>query len=68
MAHFLNFVAPLGFSILGLWAYISLPGGIGIAAFIGLFIVGSMVGSRLFKRYATPEQIRQDLRRRIDNQ
>lgn len=68
MAHFLNFFVPLGFSVLGLWAFISWPGGTGIAAFIGLFLIGSMIGSRLFKRYATLEQIKQDLRTRIDNQ
>jgi len=68
MAHFLNFFVPLGFGVLGLWAFISWPGAAGIAAFVGLFLIGSMIGSRLFKRYATLDQVKQDLRHRVDTQ
>ena len=67
MAPYLNFLVPLGFSVLGLWIFMTWPGTIGFIAFIGLFVLGSCLGAYLFKRYATLDQIKADLEDRVRN-
>lgn len=66
MAPYLNFLIPLGFSAVGMWALFTWPGWFGFTAFIGLFLIGSFIGRSVFKRYATLDQIKADLRMRID--
>ena len=65
MAHYLKFFTALAFSVAGLACWIHWPGWFGFGAFVALFVSGSVVGNRLFKRYATPEQIKEDLEARL---
>jgi hypothetical protein len=43
------------------------PPWLGLIAFVALFVLGSAVGSFLFKRYATAQQIKDDLKARLSN-
>ncbi len=65
MAHYLKFVVALAFSALGLMCFVLWPGWVGGGAFIGLFVIGSAVSAALFKRYATLEQVKEDLEARL---
>lgn len=68
MIHYLRFAIDLIFAVLGLALFVVFPTGWGFAGFVGTFIVGSIVSERVFKRYATPEEIREDLRHRVDTE
>ncbi len=68
MIHYLRFAIDLIFAGLGLTLFVVFPTGWGFAGFVGMFIVGSIISDRIFKRYATPEQIREDLRHRVDTE
>lgn len=67
MAPYVKCVALLPFWIIGLWAFITWPFLPGLAIFLAMFLLGSIVGMRLFKRYATDQQIKDDLRSRLSN-
>ncbi|MEO0343168.1 MAG: hypothetical protein AAF198_06990 [Pseudomonadota bacterium] len=65
MAHWINFLISFGFAIVGISAWVLIGGWIGLLAFLGLFIMGSVVSSTVFKRLATPNQLREDLEARV---
>jgi len=67
MAHYIQFGTALVFSVAGLACYLLWSNWIGFAVFIALFIIGSIISSRLFNRYATLDQIKQDLEARLRN-
>jgi len=67
MAPWLRFIIPLAFTALGLWNYLNWPGIAGLAAFIALFLIGSLLADTVFNRIATEDQIKQDLQARLDN-
>jgi len=67
MAPYLKVVIPLAAAFLGLWALFAWWFWPGLIAFIAIFVIGSCCGSYLFKRYATPDQIKDDLLARLDN-
>ena len=67
MAPTIKFLIPLAFGALGLWAFVALPLWPGVFAFVGLFLIGSVLGTVLFKRFATPKQIKDDLEARLHN-
>ena len=67
MAPAIKFLIPLAFGALGLWAFVAWPLWAGVPAFVGLFVLGSILGSILFKRLATDKQIRDDLEARLHN-
>ncbi|MFT5508059.1 MAG: UPF0716 family protein affecting phage T7 exclusion [Hyphomicrobiaceae bacterium] len=64
MAPFVKFIIPLIFGTAGLAIWLTWANWIGLIVFVGLFFFGSSVGTHIFNRIATPEQIRQDLARR----
>jgi len=47
--------------------FIVRPWLLGVAGFLLMAMIGSEVASRLFARYATPEEKRQDLEDRVRN-
>ena len=57
----------LGAMALGLWGFVALPGFWSVAAFVTAFLVGGIASHIAFKRLATPDQIREDLRERADS-
>ncbi len=65
MAHYLKFFVALAFSATGLTCFVLWPGWLGFAAFIGLFVTGSIASVAVFKRFATLEQIKEDLEARL---
>lgn len=65
MAHYLKFFTALAFSVVAIACYLIWPGWAGVCAFVGLFIIGSMASSALFKRYATLEEVKEDLEARL---
>ncbi len=66
-APWIKFLVPLIFSLAGLLIWVFWGGWGGLFVFIGLFLIGSMIGSRLFKRWASEAQVKADLRARLKN-
>lgn len=62
MAHYLKFFIALVFSVLGLYCAIHWSNWMGFSAFIGFVIIGSVMSSHVFKKYATHEQIKEDIK------
>lgn len=58
---------PVVFSAAGLFVWLKWGNLAGMLVFIGLFVGGAMIGSRLFKKWASDEQIKADLRARLEN-
>lgn len=67
MAHWVKFSIAFAFGAAGLWAFGALPGWWALAGFIGLFFAGSVLAHLVFKKIATPEQIREDLEARLQS-
>jgi len=67
MAPFINIIIPLIFGAVGLAIWFTWTNWVGLIAFVGLFLFGSIVGTLIFKRIATQEQIREDLEARLRN-
>ncbi|NNJ75340.1 MAG: hypothetical protein HKP56_09290 [Anderseniella sp.] len=67
MPHYLKFSISLVFALLGLWAFVALPLWQGVIGFIVIVCFGSWLASRAFKRYATPDEIKEDLQARLDS-
>ena len=67
MAPYIKVVVSLFFTGLGFWAFFSVSFWPGVLAFITLFVIGDVIGSVLFKRFAALDQIKQDLETRLHN-
>jgi hypothetical protein len=67
MAPYVKFIIPFIFATFGLAIWMTWPSWFGLVAFIGVFWLGSIIGTVLFKRLATPRQIREDLEARLHN-
>jgi len=67
MAHYVKFTISLVFAVLGLWAFMALPLWQGLIGFFVIGCFGSWLASRVFKRYATPREIKEDLQARLDS-
>lgn len=67
MAPYIKCLTPLPFWATGLWAFLSWPFWPGLLAFLTLFLLGSLLGNVLFKRYATAQQVKEDLKARLGN-
>ena len=67
MAHYLKFSISLVFALLGLWAFVALPLWQGVIGFFVIGCFGSWLASRVFKRYATLDEIKEDLQARLDS-
>ncbi len=67
MAPWIKVVVPLVFGLIGLWAFVVWPFWLGLAVFVAVFVFGACLGTYLFKRYATHEQIKDDLKARLFN-
>jgi membrane protein implicated in regulation of membrane protease activity len=65
MAHWLKFFVALAFCSVGLACFALSPSWWSFGVFILLFIVGSALSQRLFDRYATLEQKKEDLEARL---
>ena len=61
MAHYIKFATALGFSIAGLTFYLMWSNWMGFMGFIMLFVTGSMISNRLFNRFATLDQVKEDI-------
>jgi ABC-type antimicrobial peptide transport system permease subunit len=67
-AGYTSIAAFLVFALCGLALFFLLrPWLVGVAAFLVTGMIGSLVASRLFARYATAEEKRQDLEVRVRN-
>ncbi|WP_108882447.1 hypothetical protein [Anderseniella sp. Alg231-50] len=67
MAHYLKFSISLVFALLGVWAFVALPLWQGVISFFVIGCFGSWLASRVFKRYATLDEIKEDLQARLDS-
>jgi hypothetical protein len=67
MAHYLKFSISLVSALLGLWAFIVWPLWQGVIGFFAIGCFGSWLASRVFKRYATLDEIKEDLQARLDS-
>ena len=67
-AGYTSIIVFLLFTLIGLALFFLLrPWLLGAAAFLVMGMIGSVAASRLFARYATPEEKRQDLEDRVRN-
>ncbi len=67
MAHYLKFFIALTFALLGLWAFVAWPLWQGVTGFFVIGCFGSWLANRVFKHYATPDEIKEDLQARLDS-
>ncbi|HMB77593.1 MAG TPA: hypothetical protein VKN76_14430 [Kiloniellaceae bacterium] len=67
MAPWIKFTVSLLFAGLGLWAFLRFPFWPGLLAFVALCLIGALLASWLFKRFATADQIKADLEARLHN-
>jgi len=67
MAPWLNFLIPFASAVVGMALWVSIREWWGLGVFFMCFLVGSLVGTRVLKRYASKEQIREDLKARLKN-
>jgi hypothetical protein len=67
VAPFVKFLIPAVFAVVGLWVWLTWTNLSGLLGFIALFFFGSVLGTLVFKRYATPAQIKADLEARMHN-
>jgi hypothetical protein len=65
MAHYLKFSMSLVFALLGLWAFMAWPLWQGVIGFFALGCFGSWLAGRVFKRYATLQERKEDLEARL---
>ena len=67
MAPWLKFLIPLPFLAMGLLAMMVLPFWLGAIAALVLMVIGAVIASAVFKRIATPDEIKADLEARLHN-
>lgn len=67
MAPLLRFLIPFVFLFIGLALWVVVGSWHGLLLFVLLFLIGSTIGSRAFKRLASNDQIRDDLEARLKN-
>lgn len=67
MAHWVKFLIQVPFMTAGLVAVMMMPFWAGVLSAIALLIVGSVIATFVFKRIATPEQIKEELQARLHN-
>ena len=68
MAQFVRFAVALTSGVIAVLAFLELgPGWMAWAALAGIFVVGGSMAEWLFRRLASPEQIRDDLEDRVRN-
>jgi len=67
MAPYIKVLVPLAAYAIGFWALFAWWFWPGLIALLAAFLIGSWWGTYLFKRYATPDQIKEDLRARLHN-
>lgn len=65
MAHYLKFSISLVFALLGLWAFMAWPLWPGVIGFFAIGCFGSWLASRVFKRCATLDELKEDLEARL---
>ncbi len=66
-AHWIKFIIPLPFLAAGLLAMMVMPFWSGAAVALVLIFIGGGLAAFTFKRLATPEQIKADLKARLDS-
>lgn len=64
-APYFKFLICFAFAGFGIWAFLVLPFWWGILAFVLLVLLGSLLGAIVFKRFATPQQVKDDLEARL---
>lgn len=67
MAYLIRTVVFLGAMGFGLWGLVSLPNPWGWLAIVAAFLIGGITSQTLFKRFATKQQIMDDLEARLHN-
>ncbi|MEM6826619.1 MAG: hypothetical protein AAF553_01600 [Pseudomonadota bacterium] len=67
MVFFLRYGLFVGFFGLGLWGLVRLAEPWGLLALIGGFVAGGVTSRLIFKRFATPEEVKAELEARLHN-
>jgi hypothetical protein len=68
VAQFVRFAVALIAAVIAVLAFLRLgPGWAGWAALVAIFVLGGSMAEWLFRRLASPEQIRDDLEDRVRN-
>ena len=68
VAQFVRFAVALISGVIAVLAFLKLsPGWTAWAALVAIFVVGGSMAERLFRKLASPEQIRDDLEDRVRN-
>lgn len=67
MAHWVKFLIQLPFLAGGLIAFLVMPFWLGVLTAITLMIIGSVIAAAVFKRIATPDEIKAGLEARLHN-
>ncbi|MEM9332319.1 MAG: hypothetical protein AAGA53_13405 [Pseudomonadota bacterium] len=64
MMHVLKFLISALSMVLGVWAFLVLPFWFGTVAFLLIAVIGHAIATRLFKQFATQDEIEEDLKAR----
>lgn len=67
MAYLHRFLITFGFLLFGMFMWVILPNTLGLIVFILCGFVGAMVGTIIFKKQASEQQIKEDLQNRLNN-
>lgn len=67
MVPWLKFLIGFAFLALGMAVFLIRFDAVGFAAFLLISAIGTMIANWVFKRHATPGQIREDLEARLEN-
>lgn len=67
MAYLHRFLITFGFLLFGMFMWVILPNTLGLIVFILCGLVGAMVGTIIFKKQASEQQIKEDLQNRLNN-
>lgn len=65
-AQTIRFLIQLGFAFAGLAAVVFVPAPYGVTLGLFLVVLGLWLGRRVFKRIATLDEVKADLRQRVD--
>jgi membrane protein implicated in regulation of membrane protease activity len=65
-AQTIRFLIQLGFAFAGLLAVVLVSSPYGPTLGLFLVVFGLWLGRRVFNRLATPDEVREDLRQRVD--
>lgn len=67
-AHLLRFVVGFGGGVVAVAAvFVTHPPALAVAVAIPIFLLTSLIAERLFRRYASLEEIKRDLEDRVRN-